>query len=1068
MLIDNIKKSDPQKVYGNSLTFNDPSATSDEIIDFINEVSQEIQGLQFTEKSIVPSHFGKIKELNGLLITFGGKTKISDTILGLPIARLDFRQCSQDDLSLSFFQNETVNKLFIYGNYEHLPEGDYNLPNLEMLYLQSDNLSSIPHKKHNLPTIKSLYISKCNLKSIPASFLAGEKLESLNIASIELQNLPANLSSCKSLTHLNLSAPLKKGIPNLVDTSLLRISAYKLKGEDYVNCRLPKTLNVANFQAEHTVNSFPDLSQCTQLTTLSVNNGKIYPKLPQDFSSLKNLTCLSISAEELPEELDTATNLETIHLNKCPIKSFPDFLLNCASLNKLQFHEVEIESLPDDWKSCINMEVLVVKSDLLKVLSLDFVHKFKKLKTFDLSETTKQSFGFGPRAFVQTTGQTQKSILTDKYSLIGKKVLPLSSNSDLLQGCQFRPVYYNGGGKNKSLKPQTFLDFCAALGKSKLSQEDKRYFFDLLWKTPTVEELPVLDFPTFLKALNINFRPLAQLMQRRLVREVLLQHFVKMKLVKNPIAFEATDEKFLLLPDSKPMLENVRVFLRNESADNVRLGLQMLKTGGVPAEMAEELLLLAKTDENADVRKEAQELLSEVAPLDWSDLIKNQLQFYVSGRNYSKGFFTKKLNELVERTKPKTAAFFALLLRRKYNQLPGSSTEIDEFLFKIAQSLNIEKKLLNKKAVVFINGTTSWKKTEIKEKLEAIGLQYATKYSKKVTHVLIGKNPYLFDVQRNDFQILIENFLQTYLSQSAPDFLEQAEKEGDTEMADNVKEFLNSEDAASVLVGLEMLKTGGVPERILPTLLVLQKSYDDAKVRGAAKKLLERYGPPRWLPLLSSRLIFKSIGKGGKETDNYNRLLKLEKEVSTEVASELSLLFYQKYERGLRFLVKRGAKSGVFHLQAYEAMYEDGCLHLSKGVAYTNWRTKGNLNNYYGSTGMINMSISFPKNIDEIGKITEIDLHNVKVKALPKGITQFTDLEKLDASFNGLKSLPQGLKKLAKLEELDLSFNDFGGFPDRVVELSGLKKLDLRHQKSKELKIPKSVQVALPNCEILV
>jgi len=1068
MLIDNIKEADPNKVYGNSLTFNDPNATGEEIIRFINEVPQEIKGLQFYEKSILPPHFGKLTRLDGLLISFGGRKEISDTILNLPIVRLDLRLCSQFNLSLNLFQNATVNKMFIYGDYEYLPEGDYNLPNLEMLYLQSENFTKISDAKHKLPTLKSLYISNCNLNSIPSSFFAGESLESLNVSSTDLQKLPSNLSNCKSLNYLNLSAPLEEGIPDLVDTSLVRFSAYKLTGEDYYHCRLPKTLEIANLQAEGIVNSFPDLSQCTKLRTLSVNNGKTYPKLSQDLSSLRNLTCSSMTKDELPHEMNTAINLETIHLSNCPIKNFPDFLLDCANLTKLQFYDVEIKNLPVDWKTCINMEVLVVKSDLLKVPSLEFVHKFKKLKTFDLSETTKQSFGFGPRAFVASAGQTKKSLLTDKYSLIGKKVLPLSTNSALLKGCLFRPVYYNGGGKNKSLKPQTFLDFCAALGKSKLSQEDKRYFFDLLWKTPTVEELPVLDFPTFLKALNINFRPLSQNLQRRLVREVLLQHFVKMKLVKNPIAFEATDEKFLLSPESKPMLENVRVFLRNEAPDNVKLGLQMLKTGGVPAEMAEELLLIAKTDENAEIRKEAQELLLEVAPPDWSDLIKNQLQFYVSGRNYSKGFFTKKLTELTERTKPKTAAFFGLLLRRKYSQLPGSSTEIDEFLFKIAQSLNIEKKLLNKKAIVFINGTTSWKKTEIKEKLEAIGLKYATKYSKKVTHVLVGKNPNFFDLQRSDIQILIENFLQTYLSQSAPDFLEQAEQEGDTGLADNVVEFLKSEDASSVLVGLQMLKTGGVPDRVLPTLLVLQKSYDDAKVRAAAKKLLERYGPPRWLPLLRSRLIFKSIGKGGKETDNYNRLLKLEKEISTEAASELSLLFYQRYCRGLRFLVKRGAKAGLFHLQAYEAMYDEGCLNLSSGVGYTDWRTRGNLDTYYGSTGMVNMSINFPKDILDIGKITEIDLHNVKVKALPKGITKFVDLKFLDASFNGLKSLPQGLKKLINLENLDLSFNDFTDFPERVVELSGLRKLDLRSQKNKKLEVPLSVAETLPDCEILV
>ncbi len=1070
MRITNIKESDPLKVYGASLTFSDKNANSEDIIQFINAVPQEIKNLRFSEKSILPVSLGKIKRLDNLDIICLEKYPIPEEILKIPTARLDIRRCLQENLSLSLFQDNAVNEMYIYGSFRRLPEGDYNLPNLGTLHLYSDYFIKIPDGKHYFPSLVTLQIPRSGLRSIPSNFFAGEKLKHLNIGSKELQNLPENLSQCKELQHFAITAPLTRGIPNLVNTSINHVFLSQLEGQDYGNCQFPSTVRKVTISGKTMIDSFPDLSECDDLSILSLKNGKNYPQFAQNLSSLKNLTCSAILDAELPKELETATNIETLHLYRCPITHFPYFLLNCAFLYSLQLIAVRIGQIPEDWKSCVNLEILSIESDSLKVPSLNFAHEFKNLKTFDLSQTSKGSLSAGLSAVLSGNNPhaALSSIIDDKYSLIGKKLLPLAFDSNLLKGCLFRPVYYNGGGKNKSLKPQTFLDFCAALGKTKLSQSDKEYFFDLFWKTPRVQELPLFDFSTFLKALNINFRPLVKVLQRRLVREVLLQHFLKMKLVKNPIAFEATDEKFLLSAESKPMLENVRLFLRNESSDNVRLGLQMLKTGGVPAEMAEEILLLAKTDKNEDIRKEAQELLLEVAPADWSDLIKNKIQFYTTEHAYIKGFFTKKLTDLAERIKPKSAAFFALLLRRKYSHLSGSATEIDEFLFATAQSLGIEKKLLTKKAVVFVNGTTTWKKTEIREKLEAIGAQYVTKYSKKVTHVLIGKNPSFFDVQRKDIQILIENFLQTYLSQAVPDFLEQAEQEGDTAMSKSVLQFLESEDANSALVGLEMLKTGGVPESILPALLVMQKSYDNAKIRGAAKKLLERYGPAKWLPLLSSRLIFKSIGKGAKETDNYNRLIKLEKEISFEAAAELSILFYKRYERGLRFLVKRGTKGGAFHMQAYQAMYRKECLHLSSGVGYTDWRTRGNLDTYYGSIGMVNMSISFPKDINELGKITEIDLHNVKVKALPKGITNLVDLQKIDASFNGLKSLPQGLKKLNKLEELDLSFNDFSDFPDRVVELMGLKKLDLRNQKNKQLKVPESVQKALPDCEILV
>ena len=59
MLITDVKETDPLKVYRSGLTFDDGSATSEEIIQFINAVPQEITSLSFTEKSILPKFFRK-------------------------------------------------------------------------------------------------------------------------------------------------------------------------------------------------------------------------------------------------------------------------------------------------------------------------------------------------------------------------------------------------------------------------------------------------------------------------------------------------------------------------------------------------------------------------------------------------------------------------------------------------------------------------------------------------------------------------------------------------------------------------------------------------------------------------------------------------------------------------------------------------------------------------------------------------------------------------------------------------------------------------------------------------
>ncbi|MGK0365882.1 MAG: erbb2-interacting protein [Saprospiraceae bacterium] len=290
--------------------------------------------------------------------------------------------------------------MFIYGNFQRLPKGDYDLPQLELLHLYSEDLTEIPEGNHFLPSLTAFYIPRCELESIPSSFFAGEKLEELNVGSTQLHQLPKDLSNCQKLHHLTITAPLTEGIPNLINTSIQNISLNKLEGPDYKKCQLPKTVSRATFSGQTIVNFFPDLSKCENLLTLTLRNSQNYPYLSGTLSSLNTLSCINIAAKELPKELDTATNLTSIFISKCSIENFPLFILNCAFLTYLQLDHVKIKSIPEDWRSCTNLETLVITSDALKVQSLDFAQNFKKLKTFDLSQTMRPNLGAGIRAIL--------------------------------------------------------------------------------------------------------------------------------------------------------------------------------------------------------------------------------------------------------------------------------------------------------------------------------------------------------------------------------------------------------------------------------------------------------------------------------------------------------------------------------------------------------------------------------------------------------------------------------------------------------------------------------------------
>lgn len=380
MNIINIKETDPKSIIGNSLTFYDGLATENEIIEFINEIPQEINKLEFHKSSVLPSNLGKIKRLDILTIHNNDNDTIAKEILNIPIERLNIRICTQEFLSIDFFQNNGVRRLFINGNFRRLPEGDYNMPNLEYLYLRSQIFSEIPEGNHSLPALKSFHAPSSKLSNIPNSFFSDSKLEELNITSRFLNQLPDSLSQCKELTTLSIFAPLQKGIPSLEKTSLRNFSITHAAGEEYESCQLPKTIETIYFHAGLLTNSFPDLSRCENLSSLTLLRGKKYPQFAKNLTKLDKIEFTNILADKFPVELDTATNLSSIRLIRCPIEGFPNFLLDCASLNKLQFNNIQSAEIPLDWKSCINLDTLVVEARNLKVASIDFVKKFKKLK----------------------------------------------------------------------------------------------------------------------------------------------------------------------------------------------------------------------------------------------------------------------------------------------------------------------------------------------------------------------------------------------------------------------------------------------------------------------------------------------------------------------------------------------------------------------------------------------------------------------------------------------------------------------------------------------------------------
>ncbi len=150
---------------------------------------------------------------------------------------------------------------------------------------------------------------------------------------------------------------------------------------------------------------------------------------------------------------------------------------------------------------------------------------------------------------------------------------------------------------------------------------------------------------------------------------------------------------------------------------------------------------------------------------------------------------------------------------------------------------------------LFIAGGTRVKKADYKEKLEGMGVKIVAKLSSDVDFILVG----------NAFPDLPEGFwakphwfcsemeLDTVLKEYQPGFM-QTLPENDLEA---LRRLIWSNDPANERVVLEMLKKGGIPDAVIPDLVVVAKTSADQAVRNDFRKLLKAKAPEDLRAVLS-------------------------------------------------------------------------------------------------------------------------------------------------------------------------------------------------------------------------
>lgn len=394
-------------------------------------------------------------------------------------------------------------------------------------------------------------------------------------------------------------------------------------------------------------------------------------------------------------------------------------------------------------------------------------------------------------------------------------------------------------------------------------------------------------------------------------------------------------------------------------------------------------------------------------------------------------------------------------------------------------SHDLNKKSLNSfknGAICFLDGSFNENKNEIKDKLKTLGITVSTNFTEGGTHIIIGSKPKaaLTVCGETSFAYLLEHQLYGFIKDVGQEdkFLVQEAAAGESVMVDSLKQLLASTDANMVQIGLEMLKTGGVTEGVFDELLLLNKTFNDAKVRAETKKILISQGSSEWIGVLNDRQTFVDIQNArGKEIRD--KLEKMAKSVEKSAVFAFAMLLFKYHQKGLPFVLANFGTNSDERKAALLALTDRTYFDFHTGVGYHNWKNKRPEEVILSP---VKTGIAFPIDHPKAKEIRVINMHNCKFDTLSKDITVFENLEELDLSVNNLKSLPIQIGKLTKLKKLDLSFNRLTAFPAALENLSQLEYLDLRHNDANAFKsnlptaieVPPSFTKKVPKCVVLL
>lgn len=254
---------------------------------------------------------------------------------------------------------KVLEKLSVYdGSYETLPSEIGYLPKLRELLLHPIRIEcDIPDSIGGLDNLEVLDIHiPWGLYRIPESVGNLKNLKKLDVESNELKSIPESIGNLSSLEYLGISSPVLEELPQ----SIMKLT--NLRELYFRDCKIiPKALENMAYH------SFSNLESLT----LWRCNIKSFPGSILLCKNLKSLNLNGSDIEVLPKELGSLQFLECLELERTKIKTIPGEIFKLIKLNRLCLGSPNLTVLDERIGNLVDLKTLNIRDSKITRLPKD-------------------------------------------------------------------------------------------------------------------------------------------------------------------------------------------------------------------------------------------------------------------------------------------------------------------------------------------------------------------------------------------------------------------------------------------------------------------------------------------------------------------------------------------------------------------------------------------------------------------------------------------------------------------------------------------------------------------------